>query len=136
MWKVSGVDDGRMHVLSAQLLSALEALQLDEKVESLDFASKLANQMHGGGCRAAGGEKIVYDEYPFSHSNRIAVNGQGAGPILEVILDFENIGGEFSRLPDRYESGTQPHGEGSPKNKPARLDADDFCNALVGVSVC
>ncbi len=119
-----------MDRVADQFLSTLKALKFNEKVESGDFASQLPNERHRRGRRASGGEQVIHDQHPFSHTNRIAMDGKGVRTVLEVIFDFKVVGGQLARFSDWNEPGIQPVCQYPAENEPARLDADDFGDPL------
>ena len=119
-----------MDGVADQFLSTLQALEFNEKVESGDFASQLTNERHRRSCGASGGQQVVHDQHPLSHTDRIAMDGKGVRPILKAIFDFKIVGGQLAGFPDRNESGIQPIRQYSAENEPARLDADDFGDPL------
>jgi hypothetical protein len=63
--------------MTDQFLSTLKALKFHEKVEPGDLTAQLPNEGHRRGRRASCGEQVVHDQYPFSDTNGIAVDGQG-----------------------------------------------------------
>ncbi len=119
-----------MDGVADQFLSTLQALEFNEKVESGDFASQLPNERHRRGCGAPCGQQVIHDQHTFSHTDRIAMDGQGVRPILEVIFDFKIVGGQLAGFPDWDKSGIQPICQYSSENEPARFDADDFGDSM------
>ena len=91
-----------------QFISALKALKFHEKIEPGDLASQLPNKRHRRGRCAPCGQQVIHDQYPFSHSDRIAMYGKGVGAVLEAVFDFKTVGGQLAGLPDWNEPGVQP----------------------------
>ena len=119
-----------MDRVTDQFISTLKALEFNEKVESGDFASQLANEGHRRGRRTPGGQQVVHDQHPFSHTNRIAMDGKGVRTVLEAVFDFKIVGRQFAGLPDWNKPGVQPVRQYPAENEPARFDTDDFCDPL------
>lgn len=97
-----------MDGVADQFLSTLQALEFNEKVESGDFASQLTNERHRRGRCAPGGQQVIHDQHPFSHTDRVAMDGKGVRPILQAVFNFKTVAGQLAGFPDWDESGVQP----------------------------
>ena len=94
-----------MDGVADEFVSTLKALEFHEKVEPDDLASQLSNERDRRGCRAPGGQQVVHDEHPFSHSNRIAMDGKGVRTVFEAVFDFKAVGWQLAGLTDWNEPG-------------------------------
>ena len=97
-----------MDGVADQFVSTLKALEFHEKVEPGDLPSQLSNERHRCGRRAPCGQQVVHNQHPFSHGNRIAVDGKGVRSVLKAVFDFKTVGGQLPWFPDWNEPGVQP----------------------------
>ena len=116
-----------MDGMAGKLLTAVQALEFNEKIQPDDLASQLSDERYRGSGRASGGQKVIDDQHPFAHVDRIAMDGKRVRPIFETVFHFKTVGRQLAGLSDRNEPGIQALGQDPAKNKASRLDADHFC---------
>ena len=57
------IDDHRMHVVTRQPITSVEAFQLDQEVQPSNLPAELPHQVDRGRCRAAGGQQVIHDQH-------------------------------------------------------------------------
>ena len=98
---------------------------LDQEAEPDDLPAERLDQPAGRGGRAAGGEHVVDDEDLLAGVDRVAVDLELVGAVLELVLLADDRPRQLARLADRHEPGTQAIGDRRGEDEAARLDADD-----------
>ncbi len=99
-----------MHRIASEFFSSFEPLQLNQKIESDDFSSELADQADCRLGRPSRSEEIVYDQDTLSRSDGIPMDRQGVRSIFKTVLHLEAIGRQFARFANRDKPGPQPPG--------------------------
>lgn len=117
-----------MHRITSEFFSSLEPLQFDQKIESDDFSSELADQADCRLGRPSRGKEIVYDQDTLSRPDGIPMDRQGIRSIFKAILHLEAISRQFARFANRHKPGAQPTGQHASKDKSSRLDTYDLIN--------
>lgn len=115
-----------MHRIAGEFFSSFKPLQLNQKIESHDFSSELADQTDCRLGRPSRGQEIVYDQDPLTRSDGIPMDRQGVRPIFKAVLHLEAIGRQFPRLANRHKPGAQPAGQHASEDKSSRLDTYDL----------
>src|SRR3954447_2208923 len=95
----SVLDDAVREVI-AQPLSTLEEEQLDEEGKANDFCLERLDQLDRPQNGAASGEQVVHDEHALARLERVLVDLESVGAVLEGVLDAGRLGGQFAQLPD------------------------------------
>jgi hypothetical protein len=98
------ITDNRVNVLARQLLPAREELELDEEREAGHLAAEPFDQAHHGRGGAAGREHVVDDEHPLSRLDRVTMDLQQVGAVLELVLLALDLPRSFPAL----RTGTNP----------------------------
>src|SRR6185369_9914816 len=93
----SVLDDAR-HPTSLEPVAALEELELNEEREAdhlaLEPFDQLDRPVHGTAC----GEQVVDDQHLLTRRDRIAVDLEGVGSVLERIFDGDRLRRQLAQL--------------------------------------
>ena len=119
--------------MSGKFLPALQFFEFDQEIKSDDFSAQLSDERDGGGCGPPRREEVVDDKHPFAHTDGIPVDRQRVGPIFETIFDFEAVGRQLSRLPDRHEPRIEPLRQDTGVNEPPRFNAHHLGHPLPSI---
>ena len=95
-------------------------------------ASTAKSGLHGSGS-PAGGQKIIHDDDTLAFLNRVLVDFEGIGPVLEGIVVLYRRRWQFPRFADGNETGVEAVGERRPKDKAARFHAQNQVNFFADV---
>ncbi len=111
-----------MDIVAGEFIASLQALQLDQKIESDNRATKLTNEVDRRFRRSASRQQVVDDQHMLSHFDCVTVYRKAVLSVLEAILYFITISRKFSRPANRDESGPETRGENPAENKPSGLN--------------
>src|SRR5215210_5679922 len=92
------------HALVAQLSCAADIGQVDDEGRCHDIAAGFAEEIDGGGGRAAGSDQIVDQEDPVTLPNGVGVNLDGVDAVFERIFLAEVAVMQLAPLGNRNES--------------------------------
>ena len=126
MRQTLGIGDGRMDIVAGEFVASLQALQLNQKIEPDNCASKLTNEMDRRFCRSPGRQQVVDNQHMLSDFDRITVHGKAVMSVLKAILHFITISRKFSRLTNWNKPGPEMRRENPTENKPPRLNPYNF----------
>src|SRR5829696_6503949 len=107
--------------MRAEVGSATEALDLDQESEPGDLAAEGLDEPAGGGCGAPCGEHVVDDEDPLAGVDRVTVDLELVGAVLEAVLLASDRPWELALLADGYESCIERVRDGCGEDEAARF---------------
>ena len=113
-----GIGDGRMDIVVGQFVAPLQTLQLNQKIESDNRATKLTNEMDRRFCRPSGRQQVIDNQHMLSDFDRITMHGKTVMSVLETIFHFITISWKFSRLTNWNKSGPETRRENPAEDKP------------------
>src|SRR5438477_2888347 len=87
-----------------------------------DLPTELSNQVGRGSGRATGGKHIIHDQHGLTGLDRVLVNLQPVGSILELIVLAHRLPGQFAGFPDGHEAGAEAEGDSATRDEAASLD--------------
>src|ERR1019366_8428938 len=116
-----------------ELRAALEEVEFDREAEAGDLAAKLTHQLHRRLHGAAGGEQIVDDDHALSRLDRVEMDFEGVGSVLQVVAHAGGLCRQLLRLAHGNESSVQAVRQHRAKDEAARLDAEDQVDLLADV---
>ena len=111
-----------MDIVAGEFIASLQALQLNQKIEPDNRATKLANEMDRRFCRSSSRQQVVDNQHLLSDFDRVTVHGKAVMSVLEAILYFITISRKLSWPPNRDESSPETRGENPSENKPPGLN--------------
>lgn len=111
-----------MDLVAGEFVASLQTLQLHQKIEPDNCATKLTDKMDRRFCRSPGRQEVVDNQHMLSDFDRITVYGKTIMSVLETILHFIAISRKFPRLANRDKSGPEPRRENSTENKSPGLN--------------
>lgn len=117
-----GIGDGRMDIIAGELVSSFQTLQLHQKIETDNRATKLTNEMDRRFCRSSGRQEVVDNQHMLADFDRIAVHGEAVMSVFKAILHFITISRKFSRLANGDKSGSETRRENPAEDKPSGLN--------------
>src|SRR5215218_10557532 len=120
----TSVPDEAEELVALDQLPALEELKLDQGGDADDLAAEALDQPGRGPGGAAGGQHVVDDQDPLAGDDRVGVQLQGGGAVLERVLLGLDLVGQLARLADGHEAGPEVVGDRRGQDEPAGLDAD------------
>src|SRR5215217_7409496 len=84
--RASSIDDETPHVVPLELLTPVQKRQLREDADSRNLGAEALDQIGGGADRAAGGKKVVDDQYTHAGLDGVAVDLDSVGPVFECVF--------------------------------------------------
>ncbi|MPM19014.1 hypothetical protein SDC9_65432 [bioreactor metagenome] len=81
--------------------------QLHQHRDVHQLGPEPVDQARGRGEGAAGGQHVVDHQHPGTGPDRVGVDGQRLGAVLQVVADLVRLGGQLAGLADRHETGPQ-----------------------------
>src|SRR6266702_3981820 len=120
-------------VVLRELRTAFEEIELHGEAEAGDFAAKLPHQLHRRLHRPAGGEQVVDDDHALPRLDRVEVNLQRVGAVLQVVADARGLRRQLLGLAYRHEARVQPVRQRRAEDEPARLDTEHQVDLLADV---
>ena len=101
-----------MDLAAVEAVAAVEESELDEEREAHDLAAEPLDEAEGRRGRAAGREDVVDDEHLLAGRDRVAVDLEQVGAVLELVLLALDLPRELARLADgariRPRAGRRP----------------------------
>ena len=119
----SEVHQGKNGIL--KLLPPLEKSELYKKRALDDFSVKLVDEINGGFHGPAGSEEVVCDDYLLSRLDRVLVNFELIGPVLELVDGVMGLVGELARFSNENNSRAKPVREGRTDDEASGLHPDN-----------
>src|SRR5664280_410232 len=101
------VGDDRGDRVAGEPVAALEEPELDEEGQSDNLALESLDQLHRPIDGPARCEQIVHDKDLLARLDRVAVDLQGVGSVLERVLDADGLRRQLAKLAYGYQAGTQ-----------------------------
>ena len=95
----------------------------------MHVAAELLDQTGGGARRAAGREQIVDDQHALPCLDRVFVDLERVGAVLERVALAHARRRQLARLSHRREAGAEAIGDRRAEDEAAALDADDEIDA-------
>src|SRR3954449_11013754 len=86
-----GVLEQRVDLAPGELLAPGEERQLDQEAAADDLAAEHLDELAKGARRSARCEQIVVDEHPRAAGQRVAVQLELAGAVLEQVLGADGL---------------------------------------------
>lgn len=111
-----------MDLVAGEFVASPQTLQLNQKIEPDNRATKLTNEVDRRFCRSSGRQQVVDNQHMLSDFDRVTVHGKAVLSVLEAILHFITISRKFSRLANRDKSGPETRRKNPTENKPPGLD--------------
>ena len=87
-----------------QPVATLEEGQLDEEGQADDLALQPLHQVDRAADRAAGRQEVVDDQDLLAGLDRVAVDLERVGAVLEGVLDADRLGRQLAELANRHEA--------------------------------
>src|SRR2546423_3590827 len=84
--------------VTVQLSAPVERLELDQKRSSHHVAAELAYQVDSRGDRPARCQKIVDHKHPLTLGDSVAMDLEGVGPVLQLVLSTQRLGRKLPEL--------------------------------------
>src|SRR5690349_19254640 len=119
-----------MNVVTDESVSSIQTFELDQKVQSCNFPPQLTDQMHRCRRRSPSRQEIVHNQYSFSGLNRIPMDRQHVGAVLQIIFHLKNVSWEFPGLSYGHEAGAKASGQGTAQDEASGFNPNDLCDAL------
>src|ERR687891_19080 len=120
------VGDQGEEVEPRDLLPTLQERQLHQARDANDLAAEALHQLRGRLGRAPGGQDVVNDQDPLAGPERVAVDLEGLGAVLELVGLGLGLPRELPGLPDRHEPGPEVVRHGRGQDEAAGLDPHDL----------
>src|SRR5918996_45467 len=120
------VGDQGEEVEPRDLLPTLQERQLHQARDANDLAAEALHQLRGRLGRAPGGQDVVNDQDPLAGPERVAVDLEGLGAVLELIGLGLGLPRELPGLPDRHEPGPEVVRHRRGQDEAAGLDPHDL----------
>src|SRR5439155_7125506 len=114
-------------------LATAEVGQVDDESTASDRSSRDANQPKRRFGRATRGDQVVNQQYALAGLNRVAVDLQPVGAILELVVVTEVLGGKLPLFADWHKADIQLVSERGANNKTARFDRRDLVDRLAAI---
>ena len=86
------VREQRVDLELAELVAPLERGQLDHEREAGDLAAQTSDELDRAHHRPAGGEQVVHDEHALARGDRVGMDLERGGAVLELVLDLDRLG--------------------------------------------
>src|SRR5713226_8594747 len=115
---------------AGQALAPAQLRQLDQDLHADDLPAELAHELDGGGRGAAGRKNIIHDQDLVTRRDRVLVDVELIGPVLELVRMAEHSPGQLARLADRDEAGVKADRDGRARDETPSLDGRDERRAL------
>jgi hypothetical protein len=119
------VPDEALDLVALQGVTAAEQLELDGEPQAHHLTAQALDQPDRRRRGAARGEDVVHDEQPFTGMDRIAVDLELPGAVLEDVLLPGDRPRQLPGLADGDERGAPPVGDRGRQDETTGLDADD-----------
>ena len=84
---------------------------------------------HSAARRAAGGQQVVVDEHARARGDRVGVELERVGAVLEQVLGPDGLVRQLAGLAREHEAGAELARDRRPEQEAARLGADDDVDA-------
>src|SRR5262249_57841789 len=110
-----------------------EQRELDQEGCPDEHSAQPLDELERGRHGAAGGQQIVDREHTLAGSNRVLVNREDVGSILERVLLLDRLEGQLPPFTYRDETRAKLVRQGPAENEAARLDTDDQLHLLLRV---
>src|SRR5918996_1643695 len=120
------VGDQGEEVEPRDLLPTLQERQLHQARDANDLAAEALHQLRGRLGRAPGGQDVVNDQDPLAGPERVAVDLEGLGAVLELVGLGLGLPRELPGLPDRHEPGPEVIRHRRGQDEAAGLDPHDL----------
>src|SRR6266508_3263929 len=118
------VPDEAEELIALDLLAPVQEAELDEGGDADHLAAEPLDQPGGGPRGAAGGEHVVHDQHPLAGGDRVGVELEGGGAVLQRVLLGLDAVRQLAGLADGHEAGAEVVGDRRGEDEAARLDAD------------
>src|SRR5919108_2897201 len=125
------VDDLALQLDVLQLLAAVEVAELDQHLDADHVGAELAHQADGGGGRASSRQNIIDDKHLLTGLDRVGVDLELVGAVLEVVRLHDRHPRQLARLTDGDEAGVEPDRHRRARYEAPRLDAGDEVRRIV-----
>ena len=121
-------DDQGADRQSLKFFSSVQEGQFNEKRDGDNLGPDFSQQGRRRTGRSARGEEIIDQRNSTSRFDRVHMDRDRVGPVLEIIRLLVSLVREFAFLPHRNESGVQFERSSSRKYEPSGIDAHDSVN--------
>ncbi len=122
--RTGSADDQAAH-WDAQPCAPSKEAEFDEEGGANHLAAEPLDEIDRSDGGAAGGQQVVDDENTHAGANRVGVDFEGRGPILEVVVGANGLVGQVPELARRHEAGAEPVDEPGGEKKAAAFHRDD-----------
>jgi hypothetical protein len=112
-------------VVAVEPLAPFEERELDQEAARHDGPAELLHQPAERPRGPARRQQVVVDEDPRAARDRVAVELERVGAVLEDVLGAHGLARQLARLAGEHEPGAELARERRPEQEPARLGADD-----------
>ena len=105
------------------------------KAQATTCAVELLDELAQGPRRPARGQQVVVDEHARARGDRVGVQLQRVGGVLEHVLGAHGLVRQLARLAREHEAGAELARDRRAEQEAARLGADDDVDAQVAGEV-
>src|SRR6185503_19219081 len=118
----------RVHAQAAfaQPRGAAEVGKVDDEAAANDVATRAFDQFHARERSAAGGDQVVDHEHALAAVDRVGVDLDAVGAVLEVVVDADRRVRELAGLAHGDEARLERDRDGAAEDEAARFDAGDL----------
>src|SRR5215210_5713089 len=117
--------DQALHPVLTQAGAPVQIGKLDQEPETDDHAAERFDQAARCGRGAPRSQHIVHHQDPLARVDRVAMNLELVGAVLELVLLTRHRPRQLARLPNRNETRTQAICDRGGEDEAPRLDADN-----------
>src|SRR4029453_6991198 len=100
-WSGRSVLDDACHAPVVEPLATLEELELDEERQADALALQTLDQLDRALHRATGRQQVIDDEHLLPRLDRIAMDLERVGAVLQRVFDGDRLGRQLAELADR-----------------------------------
>src|SRR6266704_1096439 len=118
------VPDQAEELVALDQFASTEEAELDQGGDADHLAAEPLHQAGRGARGPAGGQYVVDDQHALARRDRVRVDLEGGGPVLEAVLLRLHGGGQFAGLADGHEAGSEVVGDRRGQDEPPGLDAE------------
>src|SRR5262245_2805126 len=122
----------RVDVVAVELVAAVQESELDDEREADHLTAQSFGKTDGRGRRAAGRDDVVDDQHLLTGRDRVAVDLEEIGAVLELVLLALDLTRQLSRLAHGHEPRHMAIRDGRREHETAGLDAEHLVDVLVG----
>ena len=112
------VGEQGLDIVAVQVVAAIEVGELDDDSNTRDCAARALDELYGGGQRTAGRDEVIDDQDPVTRLNRVYMDFDRVGAVLELVADRGGLVGQFALLAGGTSGMPSLYARGEANRKP------------------